>query len=186
MNKEFKKNNTIGCCGIDCGLCPRFYTQGNSACPGCGGSDFKAKHPSCGFVTCCVVKNGLETCADCSDYPCSRFDAEKNGLDSFVTHKKIFPNLDAIQKIGMDAFIDQQKTRIGILVDFINHCDEGRSKSYFCLSCALLPVEILQDCQQFMSSIKSTLDVKEKNKLLRNHINSEAMKLNIDLKLIKK
>jgi hypothetical protein len=24
---------TIGCCGIDCGLCPRYYTDGPSRCP---------------------------------------------------------------------------------------------------------------------------------------------------------
>lgn len=186
MESGLKKYNTIGCCGIDCGLCSRFYTKGDSVCPGCGGPDFKAKHPSCGFVTCCVIKKGLETCADCSEYPCSRFDAEKNGFDSFVTHKKVFPNLDAIQEIGMDVFIDQQKIRIGILVDFINHCDEGRSKSFFCLSCTLLPVEALQDCHSFMASMKDSLDIKERSILLRKHIESEALKLNIDLKLNKK
>jgi len=36
-------------CGIDCGLCPGFYISGYSACPGCGGLNFKEKHPSCGF-----------------------------------------------------------------------------------------------------------------------------------------
>ena len=23
-------------CGLNCGLCPRFYTDGESRCPGCG------------------------------------------------------------------------------------------------------------------------------------------------------
>ena len=90
-NKEY---NTIGCCGIDCGLCPRFYTKGDSVCPGCGGPDFKEKHPSCGYLTCCSIKKGLEVCSECDEYPCSRYDAEKKGLDSFVTHKKVFPNLE--------------------------------------------------------------------------------------------
>src|SRR5512145_448571 len=70
MTDKLKKYETIGCCGIDCGLCPRFHTKGDSACPGCGGVNFKEKHPSCGFVTCCVIKNGMEVCADCKDYPC--------------------------------------------------------------------------------------------------------------------
>ena len=64
-----KKYFTIGCCGIDCGLCPRFHTKGDSVCPGCGGLGFKEKHPSCGFLTCCVTKKGLEVCSDCPDYP---------------------------------------------------------------------------------------------------------------------
>jgi len=39
MEEKLKIYNTIGCCGIDCGLCPRFYTKGDSVCPGCGGTD---------------------------------------------------------------------------------------------------------------------------------------------------
>ena len=70
MTGKLKKYETIGCCGIDCGLCPRFHTTGDSACPGCGGLNFKEKHPSCGFLTCCAIKNGREVCSDCSHYPC--------------------------------------------------------------------------------------------------------------------
>lgn len=77
MTDKLKKYETIGCCGIDCGLCPRFHTKGESGCPGCGGLNFKDKHPSCGFLTCCVIKNELEVCSDCNDYPCKRFDSEK-------------------------------------------------------------------------------------------------------------
>jgi hypothetical protein len=37
--KEYhiKKYPTIGVCGLDCGLCPRYYTIGPSRCPGCAG-----------------------------------------------------------------------------------------------------------------------------------------------------
>jgi len=79
MIDKLKKYETIAACGIDCGLCPRFYTKGNSACPGCGGLNFKEKHPSCGILTCCVIKNGFETCAECKDFPCSRFKTESAG-----------------------------------------------------------------------------------------------------------
>ncbi|HNR04634.1 MAG TPA: DUF3795 domain-containing protein, partial [Bacillota bacterium] len=47
-----KKIHTLGCCGLDCGLCPRFFTEGASRCPGCCGVDFENKHPSCSFITC--------------------------------------------------------------------------------------------------------------------------------------
>ena len=53
-----KKYPTIGVCGLDCGLCPRYYTIGPSRCPGCAGPDFFNKHPSCSFITCCVKKIG--------------------------------------------------------------------------------------------------------------------------------
>jgi hypothetical protein len=92
MKDRIKKYDSIGCCGIDCGLCPRFYTKGDSACPGCGGLNFKEKHPSCGFLTCCGIKKGLEVCSDCDDYPCKRFESEINGYDSFVTHTDLKVN----------------------------------------------------------------------------------------------
>jgi hypothetical protein len=68
-----KKYPTIGVCGLDCGLCPRYYTVGSSRCPGCGGPDFLNKHPSCSFITCCVKKKNHEVCAECSEFQCSKF-----------------------------------------------------------------------------------------------------------------
>lgn len=67
-----KKYPAIGVCGLDCGLCPRHYTDGPSRCPGCGGIDFHLKRPSCSFITCCVKKKGLEVCRECEDFPCPK------------------------------------------------------------------------------------------------------------------
>ena len=186
MINKLKKYETIGCCGIDCGLCPRFYTKGNSACPGCGGENFIEKHPSCGFLTCCVNKNGFEVCSDCKDYPCKRFDSEKDGLDSFVTHKKVFINLDFIKKNGIEQFIDQQKIRIDILSDFLTNYDNGRSKSFFCISCALLTLDELQEVHKLIVDLKDLPDIKEKNKQLKQILTETADRLEIDLKLNKK
>src|SRR5512136_3302859 len=88
---------TIGCCGIDCGLCPRYYTTGSSRCPGCAGPDFFEKHPSCGHITCCVKTRKLEVCSQCDEFPCSRFESWADG-DSFVTHQKTLFNLDSIRR----------------------------------------------------------------------------------------
>jgi hypothetical protein len=183
MTKTLKKYNTIGCCGIDCGLCPRFHTKGDSVCPGCGGLNFKEKHPSCGFVTCCVIKNGLEVCSDCKDYPCSRFDSERKGFDSFVTHKKVFANLDFIKGNRIDCFIDRQKSRMNILIDFLTKYDDGHSKSFFCISCALLPLDKLQETKQFMNSLSDSLAIKEKNKQLKDKLQLIGENLGIILKL---
>jgi hypothetical protein len=183
MEHALKKHNTIGCCGIDCGLCPRFHTKGDSVCPGCGGLNFKEKHPSCGFVSCCVVKKGLEVCSDCNDYACSRFDSERSGKDSFVTHKKVFMNLDFIKSYGMDCFLEQQRIRNDILTDFLTNYDDGRSKSFFCICCALLPLVNLEETIEFMKDFRSISDLGEKNKLLRSKLQSEAVNLNLDIKL---
>jgi hypothetical protein len=183
MTDKLKKYETIGCCGIDCGLCPRFYTKGDSSCPGCGGLNFKEKHPSCGFLTCCVIKNGFEVCSDCNDFPCKRFDSEKDGFDSFVTHKKVFSNLDFIKSNGIDLFIDKQKIRMGILTEFLTNFDDGRSKSFFCLSCALLPLDKFQESHDIVKNSKDSTDIKIKNKRLRELLLKIADTLEIDLKL---
>jgi len=174
---------TIGCCGIDCGLCPRFQTKSNSACPGCGGMDFKVKHPSCGFLTCCFIKRNLEACSLCQDFPCSRFNPEKEGYDSFVTHKKVFPNLEYIKTSGIDSFIKLQKTRIEILEDFLTHFDDGRSKSYFCLACALLPVEDLLKIQRSMKGQNNSSEIRSNNKLLKDELQKAGEVHDIILKL---
>lgn len=183
MKGKIKKHNTIGCCGIDCGLCPRFHTRGSSVCPGCGGLDFRLKHPSCGFLTCCVEKHGLEVCSGCGDYPCARFDPELKGFDSFVTHKKVFSNLGNIKSNGLDSFIELQRIRMEILSDFLTCYDDGRSKSFFCVSCALLPWEELQETNQNMKKLSGLMEAKDKNKLLRNSLRKIAESRNIELKL---
>ena len=93
---------TIGCCGIDCGLCPRFYTEGKSRCTGCGGEGFEAVHPPCGYITCCVKKHGLNVCAECVEFPCKRFEKETGKRDSFVLHRKVMPNQQLITEIGIE------------------------------------------------------------------------------------
>ena len=186
MKEPLKRENTIGCCGIDCGLCPRFHTKGDSVCPGCGVLKFNQKHPTCGFLTCCVIKNGLEVCSDCKEYPCKRFDSEKNGYDSFVTHKKVFVNLDYIKDKGIERFIEDQRKRIEILNDLLTNYDDGRSKSFFCISSTLLPATKLEKVHEFAQKINQESDLKEKCRLVRGYITEIADRLNIILKLNKK
>lgn len=81
----------------------------------------------------------------CKDYPCRRFDSEREGYDSFVTYKKVFSNLDSIKCSGIEYFVDQQTIRMNILKDFLARYDDGRSKSFLCISCTLLPLDKLQE-----------------------------------------
>jgi hypothetical protein len=181
-----KKYNTIGCCGIDCGLCPRFHIKGDSACPGCDGLNFRQKHPSCGFLTCCAIKHGLEVCSECKDYPCSRFDPERKGFDSFVTHRRIFPNLESIKSNGMDTFINQQQIRMTILSEFLLKYDDGRSKSFICQCCTLLPLETLQKEWKYITNNHDSLSIKEKSKIVKERMLIKATEFKIELKLKKR
>lgn len=157
-----KKYPTIGVCGLDCGLCPRYYTVGSSRCPGCGGPDFLNKHPSCSFITCCVKKKNLEVCAECSEFQCSKFKSNEEyqqvkESSSYPSCKKIIPNLNFIKENGIKKFVEQQKKRIKLLEIMIENFDDGRSKSFFCISCALLPLEKLQEIRRYINSLSDSL-----------------------------
>ena len=174
---SMKKYHTVGVCGLDCGLCPRYYTKGPSRCPGCGGPDFPNKHPSCSFITCCVKKKSLEVCAECPDFPCPKFKSEEGyrqvkESSSYPMYKQVMPNLKAIKEHGIERFVEQQRRRIRLLERMIEDFDDGRLRSYLCKSAALLdPAGLESSLDAAVRRIKAEHvkpnDVKTKAKILR-------------------
>jgi hypothetical protein len=146
---QLKTYPTVGVCGLDCGLCPRYYTVGPSRCPGCGGPGFSDKHPSCSFITCCVKKKGLEACGQCPEFPCSKFKSEEEYRQaplssSYPPDRKVLSNLSFIKEKGIEEFVRRQKTRIRLLETMIEAYDDGRSRSFFCRAAALLDANALK------------------------------------------
>ena len=187
-NHPIKKYPTLGCCGLDCGLCPRYYIKGVSKCPGCCGPDFFNKHPGCGHITCCVKKKSLEVCGECDDFPCSKFDLwfGNEAGDSFVTHKKTEPNLYFIKKHG----VKKQKERIKLLEEMLEGFNEGRSRSFYCIAATLLSIDDIKKLIDLAKKEVKTLgvrkdDVKSKAKILRETIQDVADEKGVDLKLRK-
>jgi len=181
MNIPEKIYPTIGCCGLDCGLCPRYYTVGTSRCPGCAGKDFVNKHPSCSFITCCVKKKRLEACGECLDFPCSKFKSNENyqqlkESSSYPSYKKVLPNLNFIKEHGIEKFIEQQKKRIELLETMINSFNNGRLKSFFCKVAALFDIKDLQNSlDEINQKIKADniMDMETKAKNLKNILNKK-------------
>ena len=185
-----KRYPIVGACGLNCGLCPRYHTEGSSKCPGCCGPNFWQKHPGCGFITCCVKKKNLETCAQCVDFAeCERvarlLDSAKY-QDSFLSHRPIGANLTFIQKNGIEEFTRLEIEKQKFLRHLIDNYDEGRSKSFYCTSCQLVPLKKLREALEDVE-IKMTEDtgIKEKAKIVRAAVNSLADALQIDLRLRK-
>ena len=182
---------TIGCCGLDCGLCPRFYTVGHSRCPGCAGPDFFNKHPSCSFITCCVKKKNLEVCAECTEFPCAKFKSAEEyekvkESSSYPPCKKILPNLNFIKSHGIKKFIEQQRCRIKSLEKMIENFDDGRSRSFFCRAATLLDLTSLtSSLDEATRKIKTDKikqnDFKKKAQILRDIINEIALKDGVEL-----
>jgi hypothetical protein len=176
-----KKHYVLGCCGIDCGLCPRFYTEGKSKCPGCLGPDFANCHPSCSLANCCFKKNNLEACGLCGNFPCNRYENQDKVLkDSFVTHKKIFQNQYFIKEHGLNEFIKQQKIRIKLLNILLEKYNDKRSKNYYCIATALLNID---NINKILNIIKQNKEINIE--MLKNKINEYAKEENIEFKLNK-
>lgn len=192
--QPIKKYPTIGCCGLDCGLCPRYYTVGPSRCPGCCGPDFFNKHPSCSYITCCAKRKNLEVCAECEEFPCQKFESwlvTGGEYDSFVTHRKAYPNMIFIRKHGVDKFAEEQRKRIRLLERMLGNFDDGRSKSFYCIAAALLPIEHLEkslnETEQKIKADKITPEgTKTASRILRGFLNDFASREGIELKLRKK
>jgi len=192
VHKSFKKYPTIGCCGIDCGLCPRYYTEGSSRCPGCFGQEFFNHHPTCSFITCCVKNKNLEICGNCDDFPCVKFDAwfGKNAYDSFVTHKKTEQNLNVIKKYGIEKFITQQNKKIALLKLMLSDFNDGRAKNYFCLAAALLSIKGLEksidNCikEIELSKIENE-DKRNKTRIIKKYLQKIDEEESVHLKLRK-
>lgn len=175
-----KKYPVVGVCGLDCGLCPRFYTDGPSRCPGCAGPGFFNKHPSCSFITCCVKKKNMEVCSDCNEFPCAKFKSEEeyNSIEdspSYPSYKKVLPNLFFIKEQGIEKFIELQARRIKLLEKMINNFNDGRSRSFFCRAacqCDLTKLEnSLEKASEIIKSEKiSRKDMKSRAGVLRKII----------------
>ena len=146
--------------------------------------------PGCGFITCCVRKKGLETCAECGDWEgCEKvaklLDSAKY-RDSFISYRPVAANFAFIQKYGIEEFTRLETEKQKFLRHLIDNYDEGRSKSFYCTSCQLIPLdklkEVLADAE---TKITEDTDIKEKAKLVRAAISNLADSLQIDLKLRK-
>ena len=192
MSKKYpiKRYPTVACCGLDCGLCPAYYTKGPSRCPGCCGPDFFNKHPSCSIITCCVKKHDYETCAECDEFPCIKID-KWDKMDSFISHKVSLSNLGLIQKEGIEQFVAQQKRRIELLNAMLEEFNEGRSKSLYCIATALLSIDdldiVLQESKQVIKDEEiNANNLKAKSKVLRDKLSKLANSKSIELKLKRK
>jgi hypothetical protein len=186
---QLKAHPTIGACGLDCGLCPRYYTVGTSRCSGCGGPGFLDKHPSCSFITCCVRKRGLEACGQCPEFPCAKFRSEEEyrqrESSSYPPDRKLLSNSRFIRAKGIQAFLGQQGRRIGLLEAMIAGYDDGRSRSFFCRAAALLDPRALErsldQAKKAMGAAGGKGGRADRARLLRGRLAAAALAEGIEL-----
>ncbi len=185
---HYKNYATVGACGIDCGLCPRYHTKTGSRCPGCAPAGFlDAGGQWCKMTRCAVRDRGYETCGECPEFPCYRYEGWDQG-DSFVSHLNSVANLYAIKEQGLARFVEQQRKRVSLLEAMIEEFDEGRSKSYCCVACALLPIDELHvGVERARREVEKRGigedDKKSRARILHGVLDSVAERLGVSLKL---
>jgi len=185
-----QEKHYISACGLYCGLCPRFQSTAKSKCLGC---QLGENHDYCSLYRCCHKKHGHFTCAECKQYPCEkliRVLGIEEGIDSFISHKQALPNLDRIREVGMDKFLDEQKGKRLLVEVLINEYNDGRSMTFYCAACTLMPPEYIERAiDAAIAEIKNKHinkdNIKTRVKLMRSAIQQEAEKANIDIKLRK-
>ncbi len=177
-----EERNLIGACGIYCGLCTKYQSKAKSKCVGC---KLGGQHSWCSIWNCCVKKNKFETCAECDEYPCERYERR---LIKYPEDWKIArENLERIKKDGINSWFKEQKRRQLLVEELLENYDEGRSMSFFCKICIRMPTNLINE------SIKETkikivtkkigkTDIKAKAKILKSIVEDLASKSNIDLK----
>ena len=185
MEYKTRKYPEFSVCGLNCGLCPRYYTVGSSRCPGCAGEGFSEVHPACGVLSC-AQRRGLEYCFLCEEFPCKKYD-KADEADSFITHKNQFRDMEKAKRIGIAAYEEELNTKIQILKELLENYDDGRRKGLFCLAVNLLELEdIKQIMEQLREAINSELTLKEKASAAVKLFQAKAEEKNIELKLRKK
>ena len=168
-------------CGLNCGLCPRYHTDGDSRCPGCAGEGFSDVHPPCGVLSC-AQRKGVDYCFECDEYPCPKYDGV-DGSDSFITHLNQFKDLDKAKTIGMPAYKAELDEKVRILETLLRDYNDGRRKSFFCLAVNLIE---LKDLRALMAQLPDPLDsIKVKAKIAADLFKELAEKRGITLTLRK-
>jgi len=167
----------VGAFDLDCGLCPVYFSAGKSRFPGCCGPDFCQKRPTCSIITRCVKQENLETCAQRADWQtCEKIAKRINAaVDSAISYKPIAANFALIQKYGIEdcARLGFQKQEL--LIYLIENHNDGRSKSFYCASCQLLPLDWLKEAAgDAGGKIHKYFDIREKAGTMRAAIRNLA------------
>jgi len=104
--------------------------------------------------------------------------------DSFISHRSLATNFAFIQRHGIEEFARQEMAKMELLSYLLERYDDGRSKSFYCTACQLIPLDSLKaTLTQAEAEISERAGVKEKARLLRAAISRRADALSVNLRL---
>ncbi len=177
----------VGVCGLSCRLCPAYYRETKSRCPGCK-SKFRMGAP-CPFHNCAIKKKGIEFCGFCNENAtCARWKRHREmgkQHDSIVCYQKLEENIAFIQKNGIEEFENQQKTRERLLRAMLSEFNDGRSKTFYCIAATLLDISELESVLKEARTKSAGLDLKAKAETMHSLLDKIAENRHYTLKLRK-
>lgn len=178
MKGKFTRTDSLfSLCGLNCGLCP-MYIRG-----GCGGCFTDSPcYPSCPIAPCSVRHGKVEYCYECKEYPCRRYD----GIDlhdSLISHRNQKKDLAKAKEIGIDAYLREQRAKVGILNRLLEEYDDGRKDVFFCLAVNMLPLEHLNKILEEADAVSGKMERREKAAFVERKMYASAQELGIELKL---
>ncbi len=181
------KHPEIGICGLSCRLCPSYHAQGESRCAGCKSANRMAV--GCPFITCAVKRKQIEFCWECEESEtCDKWRKHREASrshDSFVCYQKLEANIASIERNGIKAFEQEQKTRERLVRAMLEEFNDGRSKTYFSIAGTVMQVDELKAALERARRGSAGLDPKEKSKLLHSLLDDVAERKHYVLKLRK-
>jgi hypothetical protein len=175
-------------CGLNCGLCPRYHTNGVSKCPGCGGASVGTHEfvAHCGVNSCARRHGGVEYCYLCGEYPCKKYYDSGNIKDSFITKQHQLADFQKVQEIGLAAYQAELTEKVGIVERLLADFDDGRRKSFFCLAVNLLELADVKDVMaRLEAEVTPDTALKEKAALAVGLFQQKADERNVRLELRK-
>lgn len=174
-----RENQFLSLCGLNCGLCPMFLGK---HCGGCGNGN-----QSCKIAKCSLEHGKVEYCFECENYPCDRYQGIDE-YDSFITHRHRKADLDKAQRIGIAQYKLEQQEKMQVLSHLLDHYNDGRRKTFFCVAVNLMELSELQEALTELQANEalSSLPPKERSAYAAEVIQKIAGRRNVSLKLIKK
>jgi hypothetical protein len=110
-------------------------------------------------MTCNHKKDNVAFCFECTDYPCERYRREDD-KDSFISYLHRKKDMISAQH-DLNGYLDNLKEKSLILEYLLEHHNDGRSKSFYCLAVNLLDTEDLYDIKSRLTFLTDSKEVKQ-------------------------
>jgi len=183
---EYKREYPLfSLCVLNCGLCPRYHTNGTSKCPGCGGEDFYLKHPSCAVINCSRKHGNSEYCYQCKLFPCEKY-TRPNTSDSFISYINVNTDLEKA-KFDIINYKSELNEKVEINQFLLDNFNDGKRKNFYCLAVNLLELEDLREIAAEIKDKISSMASSDKDKIQKIVLlfQNKAGEYGVDIKLRK-